>query len=212
MQKIVLSLAALCVVGALAGAAWVSMRPAPELNVSAAVMNTGGTSIGGPFELTDHNGERVTSSALIDRPTLMYFGYTYCPDICPIDVQIMAETADLLAERGVDMKPVFVTIDPARDTWEELAYYAEAMHPNLVALTGTEEETAEVAGLFKVYFNRVEVPGSAAEYLFQHTGYRYLMLPGKGLTAMFRNKGEAGDPVPPEQMADDIEKLVAANR
>ena len=100
------------------------------------MLNADGADIGGPFELTAHTGDRVTAETVIDRPTLIYFGYTFCPDICPVDAQVMVDAVDLLAGRGIDVRPVFITVDPARDTPKELSYYAEALHPKLLALTG----------------------------------------------------------------------------
>lgn len=202
MMKPVLAAAAILVVAIAGAAVWFAVQPGPR-HLSKAMVNVDGADIGGPFELTAHTGERVTSATLIDGPTLIYFGYTFCPDICPIDTQIMVDVVDLLAERGISVKPVFITIDPERDTPKELSYFAEAMHPEMVALTGSAEEIRAAADAFKVFYQRVDVEGSAAEYLMNHTGYTYLMTPEQGITALFRRE------FPPEQIADDIEKVLA---
>jgi protein SCO1/2 len=202
MMKPVLATATIVVAGSLAVAGWFALQPSSSSHVSPAMVNADGAAIGGPFELTTHTGARITADELIDGPTLIYFGYTFCPDICPVDTQIMADAVDLLAERGIAVKPVFITIDPERDTPKELSYYAEAMHPKLVALTGTEAEVRVAADAYKVFYQRVDLEDSAAGYLMNHTGYTYLMTPQKGITALFRRD------FPPEQIADDIEKVL----
>ena len=175
----------------------------PSSHLSPAMINSDGADIGGPFELTSHTGERLTDEAVIKGPTLVYFGYTYCPDVCPIDVQILADAVTILDDEGVDVLPVFITVDPERDTPEELAYYAEAMHPKMLALTGTSDEIRAAADAYKVFYQRVDMPDSAAGYLMNHTGYTYLMTPEKGITAVFRRD------FPPEQIADDVQKVLA---
>lgn len=184
-------------------AAWVALSPQPS-HTSRAMLNASGAQIGGPFELTSHTGDRVTSSDVIDRPTLIYFGYTFCPDVCPIDTQILAETVDLLAEQKIDVKPVFITVDPARDTPEELAPYAEAMHPQMIALTGSDADIRAVADAYKVFYSRQDMPGSAAEYLMNHSAYTYLMLPGDELAAVFRRDFSAA------QIAEDVATVLAS--
>ncbi|MEM9059409.1 MAG: SCO family protein [Pseudomonadota bacterium] len=202
MLKPVLAITAAIVVGAVAWAGWSALNP-PKMHASPAMINSAGSDIGGPFELTAHTGDAWSSGEKIDRATLIYFGYTFCPDICPIDTQVMVEAVDLLDERGIDVQPVFVTIDPARDTTEELTYFAEAVHPKLVALTGTEDEIRAAADAYRVFYQRVNLEDSAAEYLMNHTGYIYLVLPETGLATIFRRE------FPPEQYADDIEKILA---
>ncbi|MEM9139484.1 MAG: SCO family protein [Pseudomonadota bacterium] len=186
-----------------AAAVWLATRPS-GVELSPAMLNVQNAEIGGPFELTKHTGERMTSDAIIDGPTLVYFGYTYCPDVCPFDVQVMVDTVDILAEKGIEVTPVFITVDPARDTADELSDYVEAMHPNLVALTGTQEEIAEVAKTYKVYYSQVNVPDSEADYLMQHTAFTYLMTPDHNLAAMFRNQH------PADQIASDVERVLNA--
>ena len=195
-------LAAVALVVAIgAGGAYLALAPAKQY-LSPAMINSQGAAIGGPFELTAHTGERMTDAEVIDRPALIYFGYTFCPDICPIDAQIMADAVSILEERGVDVRPVFITVDPERDTPKELAYYAEAMHPKMLGLTGSAEEIRAAADAYKVFYQRVDMPGSAAGYLMNHTGYTYLMTPEKGVTAVFRRD------FPPEQIAKDIEAVL----
>ena len=203
MRKLILSAAAALVLAIAGTGLYLSMQSAGEYR-SPAMLNAGGADIGGPFELTAHTGERATAETVIDRPALFYFGYTFCPDICPVDSQVMADAVEILSGKGIDVRPVFVTVDPARDTPKELGYFVESLHPKMVGLTGTEDEIRAMADSYKVYFNRVDMPDSAAEYLMEHTGYMYLMTPDKGLTAVFRNG------FPPEQLAKDIEAILGA--
>ncbi|MEM7522397.1 MAG: SCO family protein, partial [Pseudomonadota bacterium] len=108
-------------------------------------VSTGTASIGGPFTLTDHTGARVTEADVIDKPTLVYFGYTFCPDVCPVDAAIMAQMDDILAERGHEVNTVFITVDPARDTPEILGDFVANLHPDMLGLTGSDEDIAAAA-------------------------------------------------------------------
>ncbi len=200
MRNAVMALAGLVFVGLAAAATFLYLGQ-PDGPVSPAAVNIAGAGIGGPFTLTDHAGARVTSATLIDGPTLIYFGYTFCPDICPVDVAVMASAVDLLAGQGIDVTPVFVTIDPARDTPEALAYYAEAMHPEMVALTGTEAEVRAAADAYLVYYQRVDLEESAAGYLMSHSTFTYFVMPD-GLKALFRNN------FPPEEMVGEIARIL----
>jgi protein SCO1/2 len=174
----------------------------PYEPVSPAAVNIAGAEIGGPFALTDHTGAAVTSAGLIDGPTLIYFGYTFCPDICPVDVAVMASAVDLLAGQGIEVTPVFITIDPARDTPEVLTYYAGAMHPAMIALTGTEAEIKAAADAYKVYFERVDLADSAADYLMNHTTLTYFVTPD-GLKGLFRNGFS------PEEIAGEVARILS---
>jgi len=202
MRNAVMSLAGLVFVGLAAAAIFLAMKKEPEGPVSPAAVNISGAEIGGPFALTDHTGAPVTSAGLIDGPTLIYFGYTFCPDICPVDVALMAEAIDLLAEQGFDVTPVFITIDPARDTPAALADYADAMHPNMTALTGTADQIKAAADAYKVYFERVDLEDSAADYLMNHTTFTYFVMPD-GIQALFRNG------FPPEEMAGEVARILS---
>ncbi|MEL6475758.1 MAG: SCO family protein [Pseudomonadota bacterium] len=166
-------------------------RPAP-----AAALNIAGGSIGGPFTLVDHTGATRQSASVITGPTLIYFGYTFCPDVCPVDTQNMVDIADMLAEDGVEATPVFVTVDPERDDIETMAAWAEIMHPKMVALTGSQEQIDAVKSAYKVYAQRVDVDGEAG-YLMNHSAYLYLADPS-GVRAMYRNGYD------PALIAEDI--------
>ena len=201
MRNAVMVLAGLVFVVLAAAAIFLAVKP-PDAPVSPAAVNIAGTEIGRPFTLTDHTGAKVASATLIDGPALIYFGYTFCPDICPVDVALMASAVDLLAEQGLDVTPIFITIDPARDTPEALAYYAEAMHPKMVALTGTEAEIKSVADAYRVYYERVDLADSAAEYLMNHTTFTYFVMPD-GVRTVFRNG------FPPEEIAGEVARILS---
>ncbi|MEM6622845.1 MAG: SCO family protein [Pseudomonadota bacterium] len=201
MQRPIIFAAAMVVTVIAGAAAYMASLPAPVYK-SPALLNASGSTIGGPFELTTHEGNRVSSDALIDGPTLIYFGYTFCPDVCPIDTQVMADAVILLEERGIEVQPVFVTVDPERDDVEALASYVDGMHPRMMGLTGTKDEIKSAADAYKVYFSRQEMPGSAAHYLMSHTAYMYFVMPEVGTVGVFRNG------FPPEQIATDIEGVL----
>ncbi len=166
-------------------------------------MATGAATIGGPFTLVNQNGETVTDADVITRPTLMYFGYTYCPDVCPVDVAVMAQAASILEENGAAVNTAFVSIDPARDTPEVVGDFTELMHPEMVGLTGSEAQVAAAAKAYKVYYQRAE--GDDPEYyLMDHSAFIYLMAPKEGFLQVYR-RGEA-----PEAIAENVGCFVNA--
>lgn len=156
----------------------------------------GQATIGGPFELTDGTGARVTDADVIDRPTLVYFGYSFCPDFCPNDLARNAVAHDILAEQGIDTGLAFISIDPDRDTPEVMGDYAAAIHPALVGLSGTPEEVAEAAKAYRVFFRK---SGDDPDYyLMDHSTFTYLMAPGVGFLEFF------GSDVSAETMAEGV--------
>ena len=124
----------------------------------------GAAAIGGPFELVSETGETVTEAQVLDAPALVYFGYTYCPDVCPFDAARNAQAVDLLAERGYEVRPVFITVDPARDTPEIMAEFTDYMHPAMVGLTGSSEQVKAAAQAYKVYYAKAGDQLKALEY------------------------------------------------
>jgi protein SCO1/2 len=146
--------------------------------------------IGGPFALTDQNGRRVTDKDFAGRFMLIYFGYTYCPDVCPTELNTMALALDKLGTR-VRIVPVFITIDPARDTPEALKTYLASFGPEFVGLTGSDAEIAAVAKAYRVYYKKGE--GEGDTYLMDHTSLLYLVGPDGKLAALFRTGAEPDD-------------------
>ena len=149
-----------------------------------------GGEIGGPFTLTDTKGNAVTDATLLAKPALIYFGYASCPDVCPLDNARNTEAVALLAAQGLDVTPVFITVDPMRDTQAVLADYAENFE-GLLALTGSQAQTDSAAKTFKVYFQMPEKrdPG----YMVDHTTMTYLMLPKVGFVDFFLRDATAQD-------------------
>lgn len=130
--------------------------------------------VGGPFALTDHTGARRTDADFRGMLMLVYFGYSYCPDICPTDLQSMGQAVDLLGASGEAVQPLFITVDPERDTTEHLAEYVPLFHPRLIGLGGDSKAIRDVARSYKVYFAKVERK-DGADYGIDHTGFIYLI-------------------------------------
>ena len=123
--------------------------------------------LGGPFTLINGDAQTVTSAEVITEPTLIYFGYTYCPDVCPLDVDRNAAAVEILEEHGKSVTPVFITIDPKRDTPEVVRDFAEAMHPRMIGLTGSEEQVAVASKAYRTYFKAH--PPVDGEYIVDHS-------------------------------------------
>ena len=114
--------------------------------------------VGGPFDLIDHTGKPVTDADYRGEFLLIFFGYTYCPDICPTELQNIAIVLDELGEKAVSVRPLFITIDPERDTVEYISQYVGPFHPRMVGLTGTTEQIEKVAGLYRVFCAKFDDP------------------------------------------------------
>ena len=145
-----------------------------------------GGNIGGPFELMDHRGQMVTDAQVLDQPALVYFGYTFCPDVCPMDVARNVVAVEILADAGLTVKPVFITIDPARDTVDYLADFVANNHPEMVGLTGTAEQIAKAARAYKVYY-RKQPSEDEDYYLMDHSSFSYFMVPDVGFVDFLRS-------------------------
>ena len=139
-----------------------------------------GANIGGPFTLTDQNGATVSDRQFAGKYRLVYFGYTYCPDVCPTTLQQLmggfAKFEAKAADRAIKVQPIFITVDPARDTPTVIKSYVAAFHPRLIGLTGSEAQVAEVAKEFAVYYKRRPAEG-ASGYLMDHSSAPMLFGP-----------------------------------
>jgi len=191
---------ALASVAAFALGAWLWTRP-----VGAPPAPLAGSNIGGPFALTDQNGRAVTDATLKGKYSLIYFGYTFCPDVCPLDMQHL--TAGLTAfeksdpARAADVQPVFVTVDPARDTVPVLREYAANFHPRLLALTGSEAAIDAAKRAYRIYARRAGT-GTGPDYLVDHLALIYLIGPdGKAISFLQHA-------APPQQIAAELDKYV----
>jgi protein SCO1/2 len=137
---------------------------------------TGIADVGGPFTLTAHTGERVSDEAFRGQFMLVAFGFTHCPDVCPAELQVMTAALESMGSQADRVQPLFITIDPERDSAEHLADYMAHFHPRLIGLTGTPEEIAEVADAYNVWYEKVQ-EGESADYAMDHTSIMYLMGP-----------------------------------
>lgn len=203
MTRISAILASLAVVVGLGAGAWFAFRPDgdPFAPCRTSAVAGGAAAIGGPFSLTDGNGRRVTDADVITGPTLVYFGYSFCPDVCPTDLSRNALAADGLAAKGTPVGQVFITIDPARDTQEAIREFTSAIDPKLIGLTGTPEEIAAAAKAYKVYYRK---SGDDPEYyLMDHSTFTYLMAPDVGFLEIYRSDAT------PEQVAESVQCYAA---
>lgn len=144
----------------------------------------GGASIGGSFELLNAKAETVTDVDVITEPTIVYFGYTFCPDVCPLDMARNAEAVDVLATGGQSMTPLFITIDPNRDTPEVVGDFAFNMHEKMIGLTGSPEQVKAASQAYRTYYNAH--PAEDEFYLVDHSTFSYLVLPEHGFVEFFR--------------------------
>lgn len=204
--------------GALWGAAAFNRQPGEPLGDAfmrqvaglmgqeAAVPSVGGVQLpegmvlGGPFRLTDQEGRSVTQAELGGALMVGYFGFTYCPDVCPTELGAIASALDLLpAVQAERVTPVLFSVDPERDTPEQLKAYVTNFHPRMVGLTGTPEQVAEVARRFRVFYAKVKRP-EMTEYLVDHSSFIYLIGKDGRVRMLLR----------PQSTPEDIAKAVQA--
>jgi protein SCO1/2 len=171
-------------------------RPVPPLE---------GASMGGPFTLTDQNGRRVTDRDFAGKYRIVYFGYTFCPDVCPVDMQVIGaglrqfEAGD--PARAARVQPIFITVDPARDTPAVLRRFVAAFHPRLIGLTGSEGEIAQVARAYRIFYERGD-PGPGGGYMVNHSRMAVLYGPdGRPIAVIPNDQGSAG-------VADELDRWV----
>ena len=161
--------------------------------------------IGGPFEMVDHNGNTVTDATYSGRFMLIYFGFTYCPDICPTELQKVSTALGALSqqERGA-LQPLFVTVDPERDTVAEMAGYVGHFHEDLIGLTGTADQVSKMAEAYRVWYKKMDDPDSTAGYTMEHTSILYFMGPDGDYVDHFTFATKS------DEMAARISKHIAA--
>ena len=148
-----------------------------------------GSAIGGPFTLISETGETVTDKDVITKPTLVYFGYTFCPDVCPLDIARNAQAAYILEEQGIDLGNVFISVDPQRDTVEVVRDFTDNFHEDMIGLTGTPEQVRAASQAYRTYYRANE--GDPEYYLVDHSTFTYLMFPETGLATFFRRDSSA---------------------
>ena len=143
-----------------------------EMNTS----SVGVPTIGGPFKLVNHKGKTVTEAGYSGQYLLVFFGYTYCPDVCPTELQVIGGAMDLLGDAGAKVRPLMVTIDPERDTVAAMADYMSNFHPSITGLTGSPEQVKATAKAYRVYFVK-NPPDDEGDYFMDHSSFVYLMGP-----------------------------------
>jgi cytochrome oxidase Cu insertion factor (SCO1/SenC/PrrC family) len=161
----------------------------------------GSSLVGGPFQLTDHTGRSVTEGDFSSAHKIVYYGYTFCPDVCPTGLTVITEALDLLGPKASKVKPLFITVDPERDTVAVMADYHQHFHPSFSNLTGTPAQIAEVARVYRVFYQKADDEGSS-DYLMDHSAVTYLMAPGGGFLAHF------GPETTPEQLAETLRNVL----
>ena len=158
--------------------------------------------IGGPFELVDENGVTVTDTDVITGPTLIYFGFTFCPDVCPLDNMRNAQAVDILDAQGIKVKPVFISIDPERDTVEVVRDFTDNFHDRMLGLTGSLEQIRAASQAYRTYYAKQDSEDEF--YLVDHTTMSYLVFPEQGFQEFYRRDVSA------EQMAESLSCFIDA--
>jgi protein SCO1/2 len=188
-------------------AVWINRSAAPDdifAQCRGSSVAGGGADIGGPFTLVSETGETVTDEDVITQPTLLYFGYTFCPDVCPLDTVRNAEAVAMLEEEGIMVQPVMISVDPERDTPDVMDDFTANVHPRMLGLTGTTEQIDQVASAYRVYY-RVNREGDDPYYLVDHSAFSYLVLPEHGFVEFFNRD------VTPAEMAERTACFVEAS-
>ncbi|NJM33934.1 MAG: SCO family protein [Rhodomicrobium sp.] len=180
------------------GLAALTLRGGPN----SGVVHTGKALIGGPFSLADQSGKRVTDEQFRGKYMLVFFGYTYCPDICPAELQVMSAAMEKLGAKADRVAPIFITIDPERDDVATMSGYVSNFDKRFVGLTGTAEEIKAAASAYRVYYAKAD-GGAPDAYLMDHSTFVYLMDP-KGEYVTHFGYGMTAD-----QLADGIAKAMS---
>lgn len=159
--------------------------------------------IGGPFALVDQDGAARTDEDFRGRYLMIYFGYTFCPDVCPTALADMAIALDDLGPMAARVQPLFVSVDPARDTPQRLKSYVVEFHPRLIGLTGSDDQVTRAARAYRVYYAKVEDAAAGADYLMDHSSIVYLMDPEGRYVTHF------GHGTSPETMAERLREALS---
>lgn len=145
-----------------------------------------GGDIGGAFTLVSETGATVTDRDVITHPSLVYFGYTFCPDVCPPDNARNAAVTDLLLQQGINVQPVFISVDGHRDTPAVMRDFTHFLHPSMLGLTGSDEQIANAAKAYRVYYNAHTTDNDDDFYLVDHSTLTYFVTPDNGVVSFFR--------------------------
>lgn len=148
---------------------------------------TGVATIGGDFELMDQNGKTRTNKDFRGKYMMVYFGYRYCPDICPTALTTITETLNALGPKAKHIQPIFITIDPERDSAKDLGEYIQNFHDSFIALTGNAEQIEKVSKAYKVFAQKVEQEAGSDSYVMDHSSIIYVMDRQGNLVAHFNH-------------------------
>ena len=204
VRTAILSIVALTV-GIGVGLVQKEMQSARTVNKGSTETNApiAGLNIGGPYNLSDHNGQEVTEKSFEGQYTFIYFGFTYCPAICPTELQKMSRVLNALEknhpEAAKDIQPLFITIDPERDTVEVMKEYVSLFHPRFIGLTGTVPQIDFVKKAYRIYAAKVE-DDQQNDYTMDHSSFIYLMGPGNQLLGMYKTSDT------PDEIYQDVLK------
>lgn len=208
MNKRITQIALLCFLGVLIGtvSAWFQVREDNGAIAAASIEPASGAAlagadIGGSFTLTDHNGNIVTEKSFGDSYRLMFFGFTFCPDVCPTELQKISTALNLLGPDAEKVQPLFVTIDPERDTPEVMRAYVKEFHPRLIGLTGTLEQIKQIEDNYKVYAAKLNDP-AFSDYTMNHSSFTFLMSPGNKPLSLFSSTDS------PDDIAAEIKRVM----
>jgi cytochrome oxidase Cu insertion factor (SCO1/SenC/PrrC family) len=179
------------------GLLWHESETVPGLGRS---VITGQADVGGPFHLTDQNGKAVSDADFRGRYMLIYFGYSFCPDVCPTTLSVMAQALDKLGGESRRVTPIFITIDPERDTPQVLGDYMKAFGPNFVGLTGSSAAIKDAEKKYRVY--AVKKPLEKGGYGMDHSSVMYLMGPDGRMISFY------DEAISPDDLAKDLRQKI----
>jgi protein SCO1/2 len=204
MTRLAALAATVAAIGLSVGLWWWTQAPASDIfaDCRGSAVAGGPGAIGGPFTLVNQDGVTVTDADVIDRPSILYFGYTFCPDVCPLDTARNVSAVEILLEQDLEVKPVFISIDPERDTPEALAAFVGNLHPQMVGLTGTPEQVQAASQAYRTFYQKQDADDGF--YLMDHSTFSYLVLPGHGFVEFYRRE------TTPEAMAESMACFVQA--
>jgi protein SCO1/2 len=185
----------LAIAAVVAGVLW---QAGDQVGGLGRTVSAGRADIGGPFRLVDQNGDTRTDADFRGRFLLVYFGYSFCPDVCPTTLQEMSDALGKLGPKRDRVVPVFITVDPARDTPRALKEYLKSFGPDFVGLTGGMKQVEQAARAYHVYIRKHPLPGG--NYAMDHSGVIYLMGPDGRFVTYYE------DEIGPDKMAEDMKK------
>jgi len=164
------------------------------------------TPFAGPYLLTDHTGKPATDQSWPGKYKLIYFGFTYCPAICPTELQKITYALNAMGSKADIIQPIFITVDPERDTPQKMKDYVAMFHPRLVGLTGTREQVDAALKTFKIYAAKRQDPG-ASDYTMDHSAFTYFIAPDDRLLTVFKTSDSGDDMIKTMSQWLDQEQL-----